>query len=486
MRLPFTRLTSTLGILVACAALAATQSWAQPASMGPLGTPSPAAYEKIQEVADAKTRFRKLDLKGALELLREAVKKNPDRLPPAQIIMAMWYGQANQGAAALGSLERAVVEDPTDPEAYVFLGNAELQAGRVTAAGLVFGKAHTLAQSFTKSPSRKKSFEPRIYAGLAAVSEVRATMAGDDKARAQEEWGKAEGHLNSWLKLDPDSALAMQRLGRALFKQGSIEKDRKKAGEKLKAALQMLKDAKNADPNLLNPFATMAGFYQEADDFKNAKKFMDYALSPKEGSEDLRTRLTAARWCLQTSVTEPDQLDKAQEHASKALVLDDKSLDAQILRGVVALFQKDYTTAERFFLAAHVDAPSNFPASNNLALALCEQDEGKQRRALGFATNNARQFSQGRYATEAASTYGWVLYKNGRVVDADKVLSQLVRSGRVSEDTLYCAARVATERRRPEEAIQLLDRAMKSKNPFSMRPEAKKLLEQLRRKSGGR
>lgn len=478
MRLPFTRLTSTLGILVACAALSATRSWAQPASMGPLGTPSPADYEKIQEVADAKARFRKLDLKGALELLREAVKKNPDRLPPAQVIMAIWYGQANQGAAALGSLERAVVEDPADPEAYVYLANAELQAGRVTAAGLVFGKAHTLVQSFTKSPSRKKTFEPRVYGGLAAVSEVRATMAGDDKARAQEEWVKAEGHLNSWLKLDPDSAVAMQRLARALFKQGTKEK--------VTAAYDKLKDAKKADPNLLTPAATMAQFYQEADDFNNAKKFMDFALSPKEGSEDLRTRLTAARWCLQTLGEERGQLDKAQEHASKAMLLDGKSLDAQILRGVVALFQKQYEQAERFFLAAHVQSPGNFPASNNLALALCEQDENKKRRALEFATNNARQYAEGRFKNEAASTYGWVLYRNDRVVDADTVLSRLVRSGRVSEDTLYYAARVATDRRRPEEAIQLLDQVEKSKNPFSMRPEAKKLLEQLRRKSGGR
>jgi Tfp pilus assembly protein PilF len=492
MKLPSMGLRVAFGVLVVCGMLAATQVWAQPASMGALGTPLPAADEKIPEVADAKARFMKLDFSGALDLLREAVKKNPDRLPPPQVIMFMWFGQANQGAAALASLERAVVEEPDDPQAYMILANIELQGGRVTAAGLLFEKAEALMGPFTKSPTRKKNLEPGIYAGLAAVAESRA-IGDEDEARAKQQWVSAEGNLREWLKLDPNNAMALQRLARALFKEGTLEKqDREKAKQKVNEAYERLKEAKKADPKVHNPAATMALFYQEEGDFKNAQKFMDYALSPQVGADDLQTRLDAARWCLQTSLLEPGQLKKAEDHATKALQLDPTNPDGRVLRGVIALFQKEYETAERFFKVAFLDQPSNFPASNDLALALCEQDETKKRQALQYAERNAQLYNNSPEAAVAASTYGWVLYKNNRIADADNVLNRLLRSGaRLSEDTLYYAARVATDpslrdRRRPEEARQLLERAVASKRPFSMRPEAQRLLESLRRETGSR
>jgi len=479
MRLPSTGLTVTLGTLAVLAALAAAEAWAQPASMGPLGTPMPAVDEKIQEVADAKARFTKTDFAGALTLLREAVKKNADRLPTAQVIMAMWYAEANQGAAVLGSLEMAVAEDPGDPQAYLILANVELQAGRVTAAGLLFDKAQSLMGSF-KSPNRKKNLEPNVYAGLAAVAESRATMAEEDKARANQEWVGAEEKLRAWLKLDPNNAIALQRLARALFKQGSLEKqDKEKAKQKVNEAYERLKDAQKAEANVLNPAATMARFYQDEGDFNNAKKFMAYAL--QTAGEDLRTRLEAARWCLQTVLDDPGQLEQAKEHASKAIRLDEKSMDAMILRGAVALYQKEYEPAERYFQSAHWQSPGTFAASNDLALALCEQDETKKRRALELATNNAKQHQEDQYAGEAASTYAWVLYKNNRLADADNVLNRLLSSARVSEDTLYYAAKVNADRGRRELATQLLQRALGTKRPFSMRPEALLLSEQLRK-----
>jgi Tfp pilus assembly protein PilF len=136
MRLLFPRLTVALGATVTYAVLAATLFSAEPVSVGPLGTPLPAVDKKIPEIADAIGRFNDLNLAGALEKLREAVEKHPDRLPPAQVIMAQLYAQANQAAQTWGSLERAVVEAPEDPEAYVILADIELGAGRVNAATL--------------------------------------------------------------------------------------------------------------------------------------------------------------------------------------------------------------------------------------------------------------------------------------------------------------------------------------------------------------
>lgn len=486
MRLLFPRLPVALGAFAAYAVMASMLFSAEPVSVGPLGTPLPAADKKIPEIADAIGRFNNLDRAGALELLRKAVEKHPNRLPPAQVIMAQLYAQANQAGPTRGSLEMAVVEVPDDPEAYVILADIELRGRSVTAATLLYEKANGLMASLSKSPSRQKALQPRIYGGLAAVAEQRATLSGDDKTRAVKEWATAEKHLRAWLELEPNSANALQRLARALFKQ--------KTAEKVKEASARLKEAKAADPDVLTPAAQMALYYQQEGDFKNAKKFMDYAVNTA-APNDFRTRMVAAQWCLLTA-QEPGQLNGAEEHAARAVQLDPDSLDALILRGGVDMFRKEYGEAERYLQSAVLRSPGNFAASNNLALALCEQDEAKKRRALEYATTNLQAHSQDRYAAEAASTYGWVLYKLGgitkaerdkRLYNAERALAQAISAGNPSPDTIYYYARVIVDRDRKgnaQKARQLLEAALKTKGLFSMRPEAKALADELRTAGG--
>jgi tetratricopeptide (TPR) repeat protein len=477
MRLPTTGLKIGLGILCVYAALAASEAWAQLAADSPLETPLPSADEKIPEIADATARFNERDFDGTLELLGEAADKYPSRLPPRQVMMYLLLAKAKQASAALAALESAVVEDPDDPQAYLILAESELRGGRVTPAALLYEKAHGLMESFTKSPARKEALEPIVYAGLASVAEYRALLSEDDPDHARQEWIAAEEYFQAWLDRDPKNINAMMHLAQAMFRQ--------KTKEKVNAANEMLKAAKALDPqNVLNPAARLALFYQAEGDYAKAKQWMDYALQSEP--DDLATLLTAADWCLQTSLEDPNQLEEAWNHAVKANVADPDSLMAMIMLGGVALFQKKYETAERHFTSAHVQDPGSFAATNNLALALCEQPGEKKERALAFARNNARQYTQGRSGIEAASTYGWVLYRNGLVAEADNILSQLTMSTSVSLDTLYYAAQVAYEQQRPEEAKRLLKHALGANKPFYMRPEAVRLEEQLRRPGSSR
>jgi tetratricopeptide (TPR) repeat protein len=446
MTLPLTRLTVALGVLAACAVLAA----AEPLAVDDLSTPPAASQEKIQEVVDAVELFRKQDVNGALAKLREAAQKY-SKLPPAQVMLAQMYAQANQALGVRAALERAVMEDPQDPEAYVIIAGLDLQAGLVTEANLLFTKADELLKTFAKSPERKEALAPRVANGLSRVAEARR------------DWPTVQKHLEDLLKLAPKNAAAMQRLGAALFRQN-----------KTAEALAQFKAAKEADPdNVLTPGATMATLYEEAGDHGKAAEWMKYALSQAPG--DLRTRLVAGQWCLQTG-----QLDDAKQHAAKAIQIDPKSLPAKILRGVIALFQKDYKAAELYFETAHIASPGNFPASNNLALALCEQnDDDKKRKALDYARNNARQYEQGSYAAEAASTYGWVLYNLGRLAEADRALRQAIAGGNRTPDTLYYYAQVAADLNRADDAKNVLESVLKTTRPFSKRDEAQSLWDQL-------
>ena len=410
---------------------------------------APATPEQaIPEVTEAVERFKQQDFGGALDLLKKAAGQNAD-LPPAQIVMAQLFSQANQGNAVRVSLERAVVEAPEDPEAYVIMGDIAMAQGRVTEASLLYDKAQALLANFTKSDRRKAILDARNMSGLAAVAEAR----GD--------WETAEKRLTAWQKLDPKNAVCLQRLARARFQQRS-------PGD----ALKLLREAATLDENVLTPEAQLARFYHEFGDQKNAQIWIDGAI--KVAPKDVRTRLVAAQWYLETN-----QLEKASKEAQEATQLDPKSLEAKLFRGVVALFLKDYKSAETYFEQAHLQSPGNFAASNNLALALIEQDDDqKRRRALEYATANARQNPR---ATEALSTYGWVQYKLGNVDEADRVLQGAAGTGTLSPDTAYYLAVVSAEKGRKEQAVQLLNAALNTTQPFSQRQEAQVLLDQLTR-----
>jgi Tfp pilus assembly protein PilF len=172
--------------LVLVAGVTPRTLWAQPQPMDSATSSAP-ADEKNQDLVDALARFRNQDFVGAQQLLKEAVTKGQD-LPPAQLILAEWFTQANQTQAARVALERAVLEDPADPEVYVIMSDLALREGRFTEAELALDKATAVMEGFTKSARRKQMLIPRVHANLAAVSEWR------------EAWAMAEEHLAALIR----------------------------------------------------------------------------------------------------------------------------------------------------------------------------------------------------------------------------------------------------------------------------------------------
>jgi tetratricopeptide (TPR) repeat protein len=434
----------TVGLLFGCQTVNAEQV--------PAGEAGGVGSEKsqMQEITDAWARFKDRDVEGAVKLLEAATKKNPD-LPPPYVLLAQFYIQANIAQGVQAALETGVQKNPEDPEAYVLLAQLSLRDRRITEAELLFTKANTILAKYDKNAKRKADLTSVVTAGLAQVYQSR------------EDWTTAKKYLDSWLKADPKNAQALGQLASVLFKQKDAD-----------GALAKLKEAKAADPKAMTPEAILAVYYQQSGDKDNAKKLMEKALAA--APNDLNTQIVAAQLSLENA-----QLEDAQNRAAAALRIDSTSMDAKNLRGLVALFQKDYKTAERYFEDAHLKSPGNFSASNNLALALVEQkDESKKRRALEFAANNMQQYKNTTNAVEAASTYGWVQFKLGQLDEADKALSAAI-SGNFAPDTAYYAAVVANEKNRKEEAKTLLKAALKNPAPFTMKQEATALLEQLNR-----
>ena len=439
------RTLSVLTVLAACVMFSSNFARAEQVAAGDSG----AAGEKqpsMPEITDAWKSFRDRDLDSAIKSLEAAVKKNPE-LSPVYVLLAQFYDAAQIPQGVLSALETQIQKDPDDPEAYILLAQVALKDRRVTEGELLFTKANTLVNKFDKNAKRKDNMQQVVASGLAQVYQAR------------EDWASAKKYLEQWQKLDPKSSVALQRLAFVLFQQKDAP-----------GALAKLKEAKTIDSKSMTPEATLALFYQQFGDKDNAKKWMASALT--SAPNDLNTQLVAAQVALENG-----QLEEAQKRAAEALRIDMNSLEAKNLRGLIALFQKDYKGAELNFEAAILKSPSNFSASNNLALALAEQkDESKRKRALEYATENVQKYKN---SAEAASTYGWVLYKIGKIPEADKALQAALSTGNVQPDTAYYAAVVANESGRKEEAKKLLKAAIGSKGPFTMKQEATALSEQL-------
>ncbi|MBN2579758.1 MAG: tetratricopeptide repeat protein [Pirellulales bacterium] len=410
---------------------------------------SSAKQPDMIELRDAVARFNNRDIEGTLAKLEEAKKKDAD-LPPAEVMLADFFRQSNSIQGYVAWLEKAANKYPEDPEAFVRLAELALMGGQVTAGDLVLQKASAMLPKFTSSKKRKESIAPRIPSGLASVAESR------------EDWPLAQKYLEEWLKSEPKNDRALVRLARALFKQ-------KKPTE----SYAKLKEAKTANPKVLAPEAQLAAFYWDFGDKKNAKQWTDQALRAWPNESET--------WRFAAGISvEMEQFKEAEERAAKAYELDSAALESKLLRGTVALFKKDYVNAEKYYQAAHLQQPEVFAASNNLALALAEQkDESKKRRALGYAKNNLEQYQNTRNAGEAASTLGRVLYNMGNKSEAQRALEAALKQQNFEPDTLYYYAVVLNDQGSKEQAKKFLESALKSTRPFTMKPEAKLLYEQL-------
>jgi tetratricopeptide (TPR) repeat protein len=436
--------TAFLWALPAGGIVAAEAAPAQPAP--PAGAETAAASQP-PEIEEAHKIFRSGDFDKAMKTLQAAIQKNPDLSPP-QVIMARWFAAANQGDMVRGALEQTIATAPNDPEAYQILGDVAMRNGQVTEAGLLFEKAYGIARSLKEPGPRISSIKRRALAGLAMVAEAR------------QDWAGAQTQLEALLAEDPKDAPALQRLGHVLFAQ-----------KKEDLALEKLREAAKLNASLLGAEATLAQFYQQAGDVKNAGKWMLEAI--KASPRDAKTRVAAAQWSLEIG-----KLDQAEDQAKAAVQLEPESLNAQLVRGQVALLRKDYKTAEEFYEKAHLEAPRNFVATNNLALALAgQEEESKRRLGLDYAQINVRVYPE---QSEAFSTIGWALYRLGRLDEAEANLRKAISLPRAAPDTYYFLARVMLDRGRKDDAKMILQApALKTSVPFLMRKEAELLTEEL-------
>jgi tetratricopeptide (TPR) repeat protein len=398
------------------------------------------------EVEDAIRRFINGDLAGAREYLEVAKKKYP-KLPPTDLTLAKMQVIVRNGAAARAFLEKVVTEQPNDPEAFLLLADLAFSEGRIAESHLLFEHADELTKKFAENEKRKNNFAIRVLAGLAAVHERRL------------KWAEANALLRQWVEIDPESAVAHQRLGQTLFRLNRHED-----------ALAEFTTARKIDPASNHPQVWMGQLYMVEKNVAEARKAFEQAYAAEPDNEG--TARAYVEWLIQQN-----DLAKARSVASALREKSPNSIPAILLDGVISKLLGQNDAAEEALTKVLTLDPNNSIATNMLALILSEtKDAAKLERALGHAQRNAALFPNN---TQINVTLAWVLFQQGRLQDAQRVLNSGIQNP--NADAAYLIARMFYEQKQEERAAGLLQEILDQTagGVFLYRREAEALFKQL-------
>jgi tetratricopeptide (TPR) repeat protein len=465
----FALVTTTVIVLGA----AATPAFAQPMPPAmPSVTPKPKPYPDVPEAVIQELLGGHNCFALGVEELKHSLRKHPE-LPSAHVIVYQLLMQRNQPTAARFELEVAIQTAPDDPDPYIILGNIALKERRIAEATMDFDKAKRLLQKYTNK-ARKRAVEQQMMSGIAQLAEAR----GD--------WKEAEVRLRELLKLAPEDFAVYYRLAHSLFAQGKPRA--------VVAAYDTLFDAKASERYrtrqvLFWPEIVMATYYDEFEGPQSQNTEVWFRAATRVTDHDLPTRHVVFIWAWENGkiALAKEQAEAAVriEAADNALPEKDRKYSrssvGRMLRGLIALWEKDWRTAEKYFQTVVLEDPNGLVARNNLALALVEQDDpAKKQRALDYAKANFREKNS---TSEALWTLGWVYFRRNEFEPAGFALDQAVTAANddvTNADAATYLAHVLFQQDKKWQAKKTLDNVLKAGRPFCMRPEAEKLYEKVK------
>lgn len=395
------------------------------------------------EEAKAQELFKAGKFDESLKELEKASKADP-KLSPPRILLADYFYRAGQGPQARKLLEQGTAENPRHPAAYLLNGSFAFGEGRLTDTILNCQTALTLAAEPRWDAEQRAKYSRDARLGLAAAFEARR------------DWAAAKENLLAVLADDPKNGGLRQRAAAAGFFLGFPEQ-----------AFTDLQAACKDDPALDPPELQMARLWTARGDAAKAEEWMKKAVSAHE--KNAKPFVAYAGWLLDQGKT-----DAAAPYIEAATKLAPSARDTIALRGLFARYKKDFPAAETAFESLVKDYPSDaFPAWN-LALVLVESaDASKQRRAVELAESEVKKNAQ---AAEGYAVLGWVKYKTGNKVDAEKALATASSTGSVSRDLAYFMARLLADQGKYADAGKLLRDALAGTGSFPYRTDAATLL----------
>ena len=197
------------------------------------------------------------------------------------------------------------------------------------------------------------------------------------------------------------------------------------------SAIEYFEILKKLKPKSDHPYLFLAQLNDLVGNLAEAEASYQQAMQKAEEGEVTRVRLAFARWLIvhnRPEGTLPLLKDPIVDSA-------DNETERLYLQGLVARMEGRFGEAQELFSTLHRQDPSKFVVGNQLAIVLCESaDESLRARSLQLAEGNVRSHSQ---SSEAWATLGWVQFRLGDSISAERSYANSAQLGPMSRDTLY-------------------------------------------------
>jgi Tfp pilus assembly protein PilF len=344
-------------------------------------------------------------------------------------------------------LERAVFENPTDPEPHLTFGDLAIRDQRVSDAEAQYERGAELLKQFKGSKGRTDDMTYKVHFGRYSVAQMRNQQVA------------AEKELRAALKLQPKNPRALLELGQLMFATG-------KADDAYKA----FQASVAADKTQLPAELSMARRFQQKGELEKMHEWLQKAV--EKSPQDLRVRVAMANAALMKH-----DVELAKTEADTAAKIDPKSAEVRALLGLVAYYQGDLSTAQRHLENAVEKTPGDFASSNLLALVLADQGGAdKIQRALTLAKFNLDSNPR---SSVAPATLAWVTYRAGGTAEAEQGMKSAMSAGDVGRDGAYYMARMLSDRGLKKDAAAVLQKCLNSTGVFVHLDDAKALQKEL-------
>ncbi|MBV1800006.1 XrtA/PEP-CTERM system TPR-repeat protein PrsT [Siccirubricoccus sp. G192] len=409
----------------------------------------------------------------AERLMAEVLQRQPGNAEAINRLAAAATSGGPRAAPARATLEAAQAAAPGEPLLALAFANVLVRSGDAARAVTVLDAEALEA----------RSRGPALHL---ARAEVRA---------AAGQWAEAEAASRAALAEDPDSSGARRQLAALLTRNGDAraaeavvqEGLRRKPGD---AILQQTLVGLTLQAQGLDAALAVADRLAQQPEAQPAAATLrgDLLLNARRPEEAARA-FAAANAAAPSSVLAMRQATAwmaAQKPAEAAAALSARlEREPADLAALNMLAQYDLQAgrlaeAERRLTDLVARSPTNGVALNNLAWVLAQRGGPDTAKARGFA-ERAYFLIPG---AEAADTLGWILARGGEAKLAVPLLRQAVATPRAAQTPdpamsyrLAYALHAAGER---EEALRVLDPVLAGGTAFPERPEAERLLADLR------
>ena len=188
-----------------------------------------------------------------------------------------------------------------------------------------------------------------------------------------------------------------------------------------------------------------------------------------------RPDASAARLLLAQVLGRSGKLDEALAEAASLVEEEPENVQARLILATACMLQKRFGDAAAHYEAVLLRDPANRAAGNNLAYILAEHLD-RPSEAERVVLPAVRRFPE---SAPVQDTYGWILYKIGKLEEARDALEKSLKLAPDQPGTMFHLAVVCKHLDDPDRARELLRRALELNADFDNADEARRLLASL-------